>query len=623
MRFSRVVIFLAIVSTLILTATAAYYSQRYQAIKQASIIEIAQSGLNQLTYSEREFANSQEQLFSVVDLLGDGQLTADFALDPSKHNKNQLKSMFVSVLKSQKWYDHIRFVDNQGIEKLRVDYYPHTHSAQSMEDRHDHSQSGFFRYAQTLAADDIGIWSSQHALGPDVDLTLPSIRVITPVSVLDKRYGYIMVSVDPWNLANRLNYVLNNELRPHLVSEQGIYLAASGRNYLHAPGQGSLRGESLAQRFTLSWDEIKQMQNGYTEEKGHLLIFTTFDLSADQKLHLVITLSPEQLEQRLQRDVDDLVKQGIFVFLLLLVFILPTFSMALHYHRRNIESKLARAALEGMSAVMISDNTNRVIKVNQQFKTITGLSSDAVLGKNALKVMFNQHGMTFIVRIMERIEQEKLWQGEVEFVTPEQRHLTTIMRIQAISEAGRISYYITSLVDISEHKALENKLRELSEKDSLTHLWNRRKFEQELQAQTQLVARYPDSHDACLVLIDIDFFKRINDEQGHDAGDRVIAQVADLLVSQLRTTDFISRIGGEEFAVIMPHTAIDEAQAVVERLRHAVDLDQSLTVTISAGITDLNQDSTRSYKCADIALYESKTLGRNRVSLCYSCDDIA
>ncbi|XAW89810.1 hypothetical protein ABDK09_09415 [Vibrio sp. CDRSL-10 TSBA] len=407
MRFSRVVIFLAIVSTLILSATAAYYYQRYQAIKQASITEIAQSGLNQLTYSEREFANSQEQLFSVVDLLSHSQLTADFAVDPGEDNKAQLQGMFISVLKSQKWYDHIRFVDTQGIEKLRVDYYPHTHSAQSMEDDTDQSQTSFFRYAQTLSDDDIGIWSLQHSLGPNIEFTLPSLRVITPVSILGKRYGYIMVSVDPWNLANRLNYVLNKELRPQLVSEQGIYLVASGRNYLNTPGQGLLRSESLAQRFPLSWNEIKQVQNGYTQEKGCLLIFTTFALSADQKLHLVIKLSPQQLAERLQRDVDDLIKQSIFVCLLLLVFILPTLSMALHYHRRNIDSKLARAALEGMSAVMISDTSHQVIKVNQEFENITGLGSDQVLGCNGLKTLLSQHGIEYVLQVLEWVEQAR------------------------------------------------------------------------------------------------------------------------------------------------------------------------------------------------------------------------
>jgi diguanylate cyclase (GGDEF)-like protein len=197
------------------------------------------------------------------------------------------------------------------------------------------------------------------------------------------------------------------------------------------------------------------------------------------------------------------------------------------------------------------------------------------------------------------------------------------MRIQAIIEAGKVSYYITSIVDITERKELENRLRELSEKDSLTHLWNRRKFERELTLQTQLVERYPDDYSVCLCLIDIDYFKRVNDEQGHDQGDKVIVKVSDVLSEKLRVTDFLARIGGEEFAVIMPHTSTPEAQLVVERLRQAIELDESLTITISAGISDLSQDSTRSYKCADIALYESKTLGRNQVSLCLTTDEVA
>lgn len=98
MRFSRVVLFVAIVSTLTLTATLAYYYQRYQQIRQATITDIAQEGLNQLTYSEREFANSQEQLYSVVDLLGHGQLTADFALESSERNRERLEAMFLSLI---------------------------------------------------------------------------------------------------------------------------------------------------------------------------------------------------------------------------------------------------------------------------------------------------------------------------------------------------------------------------------------------------------------------------------------------------------------------------------------------------------------------------------------------
>lgn len=142
----------------------------------------------------------------------------------------------------------------------------------------------------------------------------------------------------------------------------------------------------------------------------------------------------------------------------------------------------------------------------------------------------------------------------------------------------------------------------------MTGLWNRRKFEEQLTHYANIVERYPDTPTTCLALFDIDHFKRINDERGHDEGDKVICSVAETLLREVRTTDFVSRVGGEEFAVIMPHTTVKEAEVVLNRLRVAVQLRSNMTVTVSAGYSDLTADRTRSYKCADIALYESKAL---------------
>ncbi len=80
---------------------------------------------------------------------------------------------------------------------------------------------------------------------------------------------------------------------------------------------------------------------------------------------------------------------------------------------------------------------------------------------------------------------------------------------------------------------------------------------------------------------------------------------------------------GVEFAIIMPHTCVEEVEVVVECLRLTIELDQSLPVSISARISNLSKASTRSYKYADIALYESKTMGRNQVSVCFTRDEIA
>lgn len=139
-------------------------------------------------------------------------------------------------------------------------------------------------------------------------------------------------------------------------------------------------------------------------------------------------------------------------------------------------------------------------------------------------------------------------------------------------------------------------------------------------SHSQRIKRYPDSEHVSLALIDIDHFKRINDKYGHDIGDKVIGEVAQTLSTHLRETDIIARIGGEEFAIIMPHTPLDEAEVVVNRLRTAVKLESDLNITVSGGVTDICSKPGDSYKRADIALYESKTLGRNQVNVMASAE---
>ena len=120
---------------------------------------------------------------------------------------------------------------------------------------------------------------------------------------------------------------------------------------------------------------------------------------------------------------------------------------------------------------------------------------------------------------------------------------------------------------------------------------------------------------------DIDFFKKVNDTYGHAAGDEVLREVAARIKTHLRESDIPSRYGGEEFAVLLPYTHIEEAKIVGERLRKAVEskpveLDnQTINVTISMGLAEYNRKESGEelFERADKALYEAKTSGRNRV----------
>jgi len=279
-------------------------------------------------------------------------------------------------------------------------------------------------------------------------------------------------------------------------------------------------------------------------------------------------------------------------------------------------SKIARAAMNGMSAMVITDHNNRIVEVNEEFTRVSGYELKDVVGKQPSLFSSGKHNQEFYMAMWKELEEKGIWEGEVVNKRRDGTKITEILRIQTVRDQNNIiQFYVASFVDITHRKELEDRLRELSERDPLTSLWNRRKFDNEMTSHSIRVKRYPDSETTSLALLDIDHFKRINDKYGHDEGDNVIINVANILTDHLRESDLVARIGGEEFALIMPHTSIGEAEIVVNRLRTAIHLETNMGITVSAGVTEICSRSSDSYKRADIALYESKSLGRNQVSV--------
>ncbi|MEI8632192.1 GGDEF domain-containing protein [Vibrio sp. PP-XX7] len=171
----------------------------------------------------------------------------------------------------------------------------------------------------------------------------------------------------------------------------------------------------------------------------------------------------------------------------------------------------------------------------------------------------------------------------------------------------KVQYFVYSLTDISEQYETIQELKEKNEQDPTTTLWNKEKFNQTLIHYARLQERYDDQYTSCLAIIDIDNFKQINDKYGHAVGDEVIKWLANQFINILRDTDFIARIGGDEFAVIMQHAGAKTAQQLMQRFCHTIASHDNYSITISVGIAEITEDHQQTFINADKALYRSKS----------------
>jgi diguanylate cyclase (GGDEF)-like protein len=155
-----------------------------------------------------------------------------------------------------------------------------------------------------------------------------------------------------------------------------------------------------------------------------------------------------------------------------------------------------------------------------------------------------------------------------------------------------------------------NTYKDLAYTDTLSGLPNRRAFED----RAVRLRDFSEAKPLAVLMLDLDGFKPVNDSQGHEAGDRVLALIARTIADGLREGDFVARLGGDEFAALLPRTGVAEAKLLAERLRENVeDAGSGDSVTASIGVAMLEDDVRRALLQADVALYEAKNAGRNTV----------
>jgi diguanylate cyclase (GGDEF)-like protein/PAS domain S-box-containing protein len=289
--------------------------------------------------------------------------------------------------------------------------------------------------------------------------------------------------------------------------------------------------------------------------------------------------------------------------------------------RKSFENQLhllAQVFDQSNEGLVITDADGNIVKMNPGFATISGYSEAEVLGQNPRIFSSGRHDKDFYRAMWETIKTQGHWQGEIwnrrkdGSVYPE---LITIS--QVLDTSGKVTHYVSSSNDITQHKEDEERIQRLAHFDILTGLPNRVLLTDRASHALSMAARMHEP--LALMFIDLDHFKNINDSLGHRTGDKLLITIANRLKSLLREQDTVSRLGGDEFVMLLPGTSPDGAAHVAEKMLQTVAasalIEQyELSITPSIGIAMYpgdGEDFDTLSKRADVAMYRVKAEGRN------------
>jgi diguanylate cyclase (GGDEF)-like protein/PAS domain S-box-containing protein len=297
--------------------------------------------------------------------------------------------------------------------------------------------------------------------------------------------------------------------------------------------------------------------------------------------------------------------------------------------RREAERRFRAAFEHAPIGVCVLDfhgrDLGQWLTVNPALARLLGYERDALLAQRISSILHPEELDVTRKRLAALVagEEERIT-AECRMVHADGQLVWVLVTVAAVpDEDGRPAYGIGQIVDITERKRFEGQLQYLADHDALTGLFNRRRFEEELDRALASAERY--RHRGAVLVLDLDGFKHVNDTLGHPVGDELIARLAGTLRDELRESDIIARLGGDEFGVILPEASEAEASAVASKLLRAVERDGIVAdstgharVTASVGLATFDgADGLSAEELlveADIAMYDAKEAGRNRAA---------
>jgi diguanylate cyclase (GGDEF)-like protein/PAS domain S-box-containing protein len=273
---------------------------------------------------------------------------------------------------------------------------------------------------------------------------------------------------------------------------------------------------------------------------------------------------------------------------------------------------------------MVTDERGYFVQVNPAFSLMTGYAASEVLGKSAGILRSGRHPPEFFAEMLQVLERENRWQGEIWNRHKNGEIFVVWLAVSRVARAaGQPLRFVATLTDITRSKKLEDELRHRAYHDPLTDLPNRALFADRLRVAISQAQRHKRNFALCF--IDLDYFKPVNDQFGHAAGDDLLIETAQRLCLCVRAADTVARMGGDEFAAVLTDVGsraeVEEVAArIVADLARPFELQAGTAhISCSIGIAlfpDHGTEIETLQRNADAALYGVKASSRNAYRIC-------
>jgi diguanylate cyclase (GGDEF)-like protein/PAS domain S-box-containing protein len=301
------------------------------------------------------------------------------------------------------------------------------------------------------------------------------------------------------------------------------------------------------------------------------------------------------------------------------------------------ELRIAAIAFKTQEGMFVTDANAVILRVNSAFIEISGYTAEEAVGQTPRLLKSGRHDAAYYAAMWESVGRNGFWQGEIWNQRKSGKIFPQFLTITEVKdEAGKITHYVATMVDITLRRAAEEKIQNLAFYDTLTKLPNRRLLNDRLN-QAMAVSKHSGRYGA-LIFLDLDNFKPLNDLWGHSVGDLLLIEVAERITTSVREADTVARFGGDEFVIILTELDIDKFKStnmafiVAEKIRLSISKPFQLTFkdegaaeilvehkcTSSIGMTlFIGQAATIDdlLQQADSSMYRAKDAGRNSIHI--------